>query len=236
MNITYIHHSGFLIELDSLFLLFDYVGGPLPTLNPDKLLLVFASHRHGDHFSPKIFELGIKHPKIQYILSDDIWQNQVPEEWSCWTEFIDPGQVLDLKDIDVRIHTFHSTDQGVAFLIEHNGQVFYHAGDLNHWHWNGEPDDWNKKMAADYLNELEKIKNYGQQPTIAFLPLDGRQEEWFHLGLHEFMETVGADFVFPMHFWKDYSVIERLKALPCSEAYRNKIADIQKQGQLFVYE
>ena len=72
MKITYIHHSCFLIELEQLYLLFDYVKGTLPVLSPDKDLLVLVSHRHGDHFSPDIFDLAEQHPKIRYILSDDI--------------------------------------------------------------------------------------------------------------------------------------------------------------------
>ena len=43
MKITYVHHSSFLIEQDQVLLLFDYVGGPLPALKPDKDLIVFVS-------------------------------------------------------------------------------------------------------------------------------------------------------------------------------------------------
>ncbi|MGL5435090.1 MAG: MBL fold metallo-hydrolase [Lachnospiraceae bacterium] len=236
MNITYIHHSGFLVELDSLYLLFDYVGGSLPDLNPDKQLFVFASHRHGDHFSVKIYDLTDLHPNVQYVLSDDIFQNQVPEDQSCRTEFIDAGSSLDFSEQNLHITAFHSTDEGVAFLAEHNGQSVYHAGDLNHWHWDGEPDDWNRQMADNYRQELERIKAYGVRPNIAFLPLDGRQGEWFWVGLDEFMNTVGADMVFPMHFWRDYSVIDKLKALPNAASYKDRVADIKNQGQVFGYK
>ena len=49
MTITYINHSGFFVELDTVCLLFDWWKGELPEL-PDKPLLVFVSHRHADHF------------------------------------------------------------------------------------------------------------------------------------------------------------------------------------------
>ena len=91
MKITYIRHSGFLAELDGLYLLFDYIKGPLPELSKDKDLLVFVSHRHEDHFSPAIWDLADCYPRIRYILSDDIWQNQVPDRHFCRTEFMDPG-------------------------------------------------------------------------------------------------------------------------------------------------
>lgn len=51
MKITYIHHSSFLVETEENYFLFDYFEGKLPQLKEDKPLLVFASHRHGDHFS-----------------------------------------------------------------------------------------------------------------------------------------------------------------------------------------
>lgn len=234
MNITYIHHSSFLAELDHIYLLFDYVGGKLPTLDPSKKIFVFVSHVHKDHFDPVIFELADQYPDISYIISDDVPKKQIPDEHSRRTLWISAGRTLTPENSGLVITAFHSTDQGVAFLLDYQDQVIYHAGDLNNWRWNGEPDEWNQKMEADYLAELEKIKACGRRPDIAFLVLDGRQEEWFFLGLHQFMEIVGAGRVYPMHFWRDYSIIDRFKKHPCSEPYRDQIADIRKQGQQFV--
>lgn len=78
MEITYIGHSGFLVELEHTALLFDYWQGDF-TLPAGKRLYVFASHRHPDHFNPEIFNLKAGHPEVQFILSDDIWQSRVPE-------------------------------------------------------------------------------------------------------------------------------------------------------------
>lgn len=234
MKITYIHHSSFLVELEQVLLLFDYVDGPLPALAADKSLLVFASHRHGDHFSPRIFDLATRHPDIFFVLSDDIWQNRVPQEMHGCTEFLDPGEILELAEYgDLRVTAFKSTDEGVAFMVECEGRTIYHAGDLNDWRWNGESKAWNNNMHANYMRELEGIRAGGFHPDVAFVPLDGRLEEWFFLGLHEYMETVGADVVFPMHFWEDASVIGQLKGLPLSEGYRDRVAEICSEGQEF---
>ena len=54
MKITYIHHSSFMAELEHTALLFDYFEGDIPEIPEDKPLFVFASHRHGDHFSRSI--------------------------------------------------------------------------------------------------------------------------------------------------------------------------------------
>ncbi len=234
MRITYIHHSGFLAETGQALLLFDYAGGTLPELSRDKALIVFASHRHGDHFDPAIFALADRHPDVTYVLSDDIWENQVPEARFGQTRFVDPGKVLRLnKGGGICITAFRSTDEGVAFMIETEGRTLYHAGDLNDWHWNGEAPEWNQKMHTDYLRELERIHSQGFVPDAAMVPLDGRLEDKFCLGLDEFMTAVGAGMVFPMHLWEDYSLIGKLKALPCSQAYRDRIADIEKPGDVF---
>ena len=96
MKVTYIHHSSFLVETDENYFLFDYFEGELPEFKEDKPLLVFASHRHGDHFSPVIFELAGKHKKTGFVLSDDIWKRRVPEEFLGKTYFTGPGEELEL--------------------------------------------------------------------------------------------------------------------------------------------
>lgn len=237
MKITYIHHSGFLAETDQALLLFDFVGGPLPDLAPDKDLIVFASHRHGDHFSPKIFELAQTHPRIRFVLSDDIWQNRVPEKLNCHTEFMDPGRTLRLPDGGgICITAFKSTDEGVAFMVETGGKTIYHAGDLNDWRWKEEPLSWNNNMSANYRRELELIHSKGYLPDVAMVPLDGRQEDLFSLGLDAFMRMVGAGTVFPMHFWEEYGLIRQFKELECAKEYRDRIMEITEEGQVFQLE
>ena len=107
MKITYIHHSAFLVETESAYLLFDYFQGKLPEFSEEKPLYVFASHRHPDHFSKVIFELEEKHPKIHYILAFDIWSKRVPESCKGKTEFLNPGQILD--DGTLKVEGFKST-------------------------------------------------------------------------------------------------------------------------------
>lgn len=234
MKITYIHHSSFLVELDHVILLFDYFQGKLPKLDPDKDLLVFASHRHGDHFAPVIFQLAREYPKTMFVLSDDIWENQVPVELYGKTRFVDPGKVAELPaGGGTRIAAYKSTDEGVAFVVENGGKTLYHAGDLNDWRWKGEDKAWNHNMTALYLRELDRMKADGVQPDVAMVVLDGRQEDWFHFGMDAFMEKIGAAHVFPMHFWEDYGVIGRMKGLECSRGYRDRIVEIRQEGQEF---
>ena len=86
MKITYIGHSGFLVELSHTLLLFDYYRGKIPPLPKEKELFVFVSHRHQDHFNPKIFELAKEHENTFYVISADIWKTRIPE--SLWNQSI----------------------------------------------------------------------------------------------------------------------------------------------------
>ena len=57
VTVTYIKHSGFLVETKESYLLFDYWEGKLPELQYDKELYVFSSHAHHDHYTKDIFKL-----------------------------------------------------------------------------------------------------------------------------------------------------------------------------------
>lgn len=248
MKITYIHHSSFLIELETMTLLFDYTEGVLPEIRRDKPLLVFASHRHGDHYSEKVLDLIREYKGIRYIFSDDIWRSGLPAEILGDITSMKPGQEqkfwfenegvlenpLKDKEADIQVVTYRSTDEGVAFLIKAEGKTLYHAGDLNNWYWEGEPADWNANMAKDYSAEIDKMK--GMEIDVAFLPLDPRQEEAFCLGLDEFMRKVCVSHVFPMHLWGDFSVIAKLKEMEISAPYRERIEDIQKDGDCYLVD
>ena len=133
---------------------------------------------------------------------------------------------------DIEILTFRSTDEGVAFLVKAEGMVIYHAGDLNNWRWEGEPDDWNDHMAKQYSQEVDKLS--GMHIDVAFLPLDPRQENAFCLGFDEFMRKIQVSHVFPMHCWGDFSVIRKLMDMDISAPYRERIIDIREDGECFI--
>ena len=46
MKITYLRHSGFLVEMTQVWLLFDYYRGEIPAFPKGKKGYVFVSHRH----------------------------------------------------------------------------------------------------------------------------------------------------------------------------------------------
>lgn len=132
----------------------------------------------------------------------------------------------------LQVETFRSTDEGVAFWISCAGQEIYHAGDLNNWWWEGEDMAWNRNMAASYKQEMKKMS--GRTADAAFIPVDPRLGQWFYLGAAGFMEEADAKWIFPMHFWEDYSIIQKLREHPSSEGWRDRIVEIHREGEEFI--
>ena len=206
MNITYIHHSCFLVETDRFYYLFDYVKGQLPELDIAKPIFVLSSHSHGDHYNPSIFPLlgAVGMRQVRAILSDDITP---PPQVDVLQ--VSPTQVYDL-DFELKLTTFRSTDLGVAFLIEDQDTLIYHAGDLNDWVWDEETDAYNKEMTADYRKQIDSLSHkLGQREIdVAFVVLDPRQEKDYDRGLCYFLDRVSVKTVYPMHYWEEPAIIE----------------------------
>ena len=57
---------------------------------------------------------------------------------------------------------------GIAFLVRCDGITLFHAGDLNWWHWEGEPDGENREMGA--LQAADQAG--GRKIDLAFIPVD----------------------------------------------------------------
>lgn len=228
MNITYIEHSCFSVELQKVILIFDYFKGEIPEFDENKTIYVFSSHNHHDHFDISIFQFLKRYPKVNYIFSKDIKrkfgrkffnEHGVGENIYDKIEFINMSQTLETSYL--KVETLKSTDEGVAFIVTVEGKTIYHAGDLNLWWWSGRNEIDNEKARNNYEKEIEKIKN--RHFDAAFVVLDPRQGEEFYLGFDYFMKNTDTDKAYPMHCWNDTSVIEKLKAMECSEKYRDKI-------------
>jgi L-ascorbate metabolism protein UlaG (beta-lactamase superfamily) len=217
MEITYIGHSGFLMEWENCYWLFDYYKGDIPVLDSKKKLLVFASHKHGDHFNPEIFQLADRYPDVEYVLSSDIRvvtanaaKYGVSEELLDRIQSVKPHNEYLLIDADknsILLKTLKSTDSGVAFLLNYQGKMIYHAGDLNHWIWKEETKQSNNDMTAKFNAEMNLLKDL--PIDIAFAPLDPRQEEWYYMGLEKLLNTAQVKYVFPMHFWEKPEIIQQ---------------------------
>ncbi|MBQ0059879.1 MAG: MBL fold metallo-hydrolase [Lachnospiraceae bacterium] len=258
MQVTYLGHSGFMLETDYAYYVFDYYRGAVPTFNAegtDKPVFVFSSHRHEDHYVEKIITDQAFAQTTTYFLSHDIarrirrLQKDEPDQ-----------QVLDqlekivycregdpIEQDGLRISCLKSTDIGVAFVVEElaSGLKFYHAGDLNWWHWEEEGKAYNRNMEVNFKREIDRIA--GSHFDAAFMLLDPRLEGAYCYGMNYFLEKCSADMVFPMHMWEHYEYIQKYldehpengliltRDMPKDAKAQGKsyIAAIEKDGQLF---
>lgn len=217
MKITYIDHSGFAVETEKSVYIFDYFKGELPDIPADKPVIVFASHSHPDHYNPRVFERldekGVEPSRMKAVLGKDIRENKYPEGVPVMKARAHMS--FSLED-GTLVDTLLSTDQGVAFLLTTSEGVIYHAGDLNDWYWEGEPDQDNRSMTGRYRAEIDRIK--GKEVDIAFVPLDPRQEKDYARGMLYFLKQVPAKHVFPMHYWDKPQIMETfLREYPAYE-------------------
>ena len=230
MRVTYIGHSGFSVELESHILLFDYYEGTMPEFDPAKKLLVFASHSHPDHFNREILKLADVYPDVEYVFPKDIRIAKKEQRES--EHFMRKRDEITVGDTKVK--SLRSTDEGVAFLVRCEDRIIYHAGDLNWWHWEGEPDEKNTEMRRAYQAEINRLMD--EKIDIAFVPVDPRLGEQYCWGLDCFMKRTETKVVFPMHFWGNYSIFNRLALEKCAKDYEDRIVRIEKPGQVFLLD
>ncbi|MCI2049123.1 MAG: MBL fold metallo-hydrolase [Lachnospiraceae bacterium] len=228
MKITYIHHSAFLVETDTLTLLFDYYTGAIPAIGKDRPLYVLTSHAHPDHFDRSVFRLASEHPAVRFLLSADISRSAVPSSLLGQTVFLKPETVW--SDSLLRVETLRSNDAGCAFWCTalQDGKAIYHAGDLNNWYWDGDRSD--AILADKYHRELERLR--GRRCDVAFIPVDPRLRAP-QKGMLDFLGYCGADVLFPMHQWEKYGITAQVKALPEIAGCRDRIREISQDGQVF---
>jgi hypothetical protein len=229
MRVTFLDHSGFLVELSSVTLLFDWWKGDLPPLRSDVPLLVFASHRHEDHFKREIFSLDAD----KFLLGKDIkpkplFRRGISNETLEKCAFLGGNQTVTPLP-GVTVETLPSTDEGVAFLVTAEGQTIFHAGDLNWWHWEGEDPGWNRNMEANFKRYTEPLR--GRRMDLAMLPLDPRLKEDGFRGPAYFLALADIRRFLPMHQWGDFAFTARFaQAYP---DFAGAIVPVTATGQRF---
>lgn len=241
-EVWYLYHSGFAVKLSQKLLIFDYYSNQPannePSLyngifNPDDFkdmeVYFFVSHSHYDHFNPVIVSWMKQYSNIRLILSSDIKKGCEPHPNIY---IADPEEKYVINDMN--IETFTSTDEGTAFLIKTEGSCLFHAGDLHWWHWEGEPDSFNRQMETGFKTQVEKLRKH--HIDIAFLVADPRQEKYSLLGLDWFLKQVPCTHVFPMHFADDYSIMDTIEKYRKSVSNEAEIHLINKRGQRFLLQ
>lgn len=243
MKVTFIKHSCFMVELEKSILLFDWWNGDLPVIDPEKDLYVFVSHGHEDHYSEDIWSLRATYP-VRYILFDEVAPEQGNGETGNWAA-VSAGQTGDILRVvphqqydlpgygtngdllstgeasGIHIETLLSTDQGVAFLVETEGKTIYHAGDLNIWYWDNDPDEENQWQIRTYKEEMDLLR--GKHIDVAFVPMDPRLGDHAVRAVVCFLEKNDCDALFPMHYWERMNKIQEYLKDPRVAPYADLI-------------
>ena len=206
MNLKYIYHSGFLLEFERAYMLFDYYKGDIPSLDKKKLY-VFVSHSHPDHFNEDIFDIFRDHKDVEYILSNDVVPKKQEDADRSYS--LEPNKEYYFNELGVE--TYLSTDQGLAFMVSYNGKTIYHAGDLNWWTWVGfETEEEYDNLTRNVKNEIDKMG--ARLIDIAMVPLDPRQGDRFDWGMKYFIEKTRPRHLVPMHCWNKFEVIDKFRS------------------------
>ncbi|MDR0575243.1 MAG: MBL fold metallo-hydrolase [Tannerella sp.] len=207
MKLTYVYHSGYVVEGKLCTIIIDYFKDSADNYVQNSLvsfpgkLYVLSSHRHPDHFNKDVLKWKKNRPDTEYIFSKDILKKKFvsPENAS----FLVKGDTW--QDENIYIKAFGSTDIGISFLIETEGKKIFHAGDLNNWHWDEEstPEEI-RSVERHFLKELKTLADETNHLDLAIFPVDCRLGKNYMRGAKQFVDTIQADLFAPMHFGETY--------------------------------
>lgn len=218
MKLTYIYHSGYLIECDNFSVLIDYYedtsfspqkGYVHNLLRQEKPLYILSTHSHADHFNPEVLIWKELKENITYIFSYDILEQKKVSQEKVF--FLKKGE--QFTDANLQITAFGSTDIGISFLIETARKTIFHAGDLNNWHWKEESTKEEILTAENnYLCELSLLANHTKNIDLAMFPVDPRLGNEFDRGARQFIDNLHIGIFAPMHFGEDIKVLSSFRS------------------------
>ena len=257
-EIYHLYHSGVVVKTNNSFMVFDYYNNrpngkerkiENGVLSPEdfsnkKENYVFVSHNHADHFNQVIFDWKEETNNIKYIMSSDLKQtirnsvyekivaqfNKLDVSDKSDTYFVAPDERVKMNDLT--IETYDSTDKGVSFLVKTGQLNIFHAGDLNWWHWKDNTEREQKLEEKNYKKEINKLSD--ERVDIAFVPVDPRLEEYYHLAGEYFIKEVKPEILVPIHFSDNFDITERFAVRV--EDYSTEVVKINNRGQKFIYD
>ena len=236
MKITFVAHSGFLIETPKCSLIFDYYEDPAgvlaPMLDRTRLpVIALSSHSHPDHFNPECIMWKHICNNIIYVISNDIYRK--------YRRRIDMSDFVSLKRYERRdlgvatVDTFGSTDIGLSYMLTVDGCRIFHAGDLNNWHWTDESTPGEVRDAENrFTAELDRLTPLVRGADVAMFPVDPRVGTDYDRGARQFIERIEPKTFVPMHWWHQFD--KTLSVAPVVAAHGGRLAAPMHDGQTIV--
>lgn len=218
MKLTYIFHSGFVLETDRFILIFDYWMDPANVvprfLSGGRHVYVFSSHFHEDHFNKEVLQWKNDNPftDYTYILSKDILKRRraKKEDADVWL-----AKGGTWEDENIKVTATGSNDSGVSWIVEVDDKRVFHAGDLCNWFarflaenapdetiYSEELREYFNPVAEEkrFLGELKDIRKITDSFDLVMFPVDGRISNGYTLGARQFIERFKVGLFVPMHF------------------------------------
>ncbi len=235
-TIWHIIHSSFVLKLNGIVMIFDYyedtdgmsAAGSLDTgvIGPETLageeVYVFASHGHGDHFHPVIFDWKEQVSDISYILSYDI-----PKP-SIQATVLKPGEEKTVGNI--RVRSYSSTDAGLAYSIYAHGKHIYFSGDNAFWNWDGDlGDEIYDRIALSTIDQETPM-------DIAFQVCDPRLDGVGDGGIHIFARKFQPKLLVPIHSFGKYGFNATAEKRLRDSGFINAYWCVGRRGEMFSIE
>ena len=225
MKVFYLDNSGFAMISEDVLLIFDYWRFPkeseaatfesgfvdVSKLSDFARVYIFVSHKHGDHFNKKIYELAQYNAHTKYIVETDV---PLPEDFDGVKLAV--GQ--QYADDFLKVTAWPSTDIGASFQVDFAGRTIFHAGDLNYWHWQEESTKEEVQEAYEaYISALAQMAGHLPSVDIAFFPVDPRMVSDIEVGAMMFMEQFKPKTLIAMHFGQAFeamqTAVEKIKVM-----------------------
>ncbi len=195
--VHYLSHSGWAVRTSKHFLIFDYVprrrqsdntsisnGAIVPSEIKNQNVIIFASHVHGDHYTPAIFDFRQDIPNISYVIGFE------PRDREGYNKL---ALHRDTVINEATITAIESNDSGQGFLVTVDGVTICHPGD----HANRKRD-----FSEPYKEEIDFMVGLGRPVDIMFMPVTGcnfGDVVAVRMGSFYAMDKLKPRAVFPMH-------------------------------------
>jgi L-ascorbate metabolism protein UlaG (beta-lactamase superfamily) len=235
-SIWFLGHSGWAIKTQHHFLIFDYFcntwdrkpadsclasGFILPEQIKDQKVTVFATHAHGDHYDPRIFEWANAVDDIEYVL--------------CWNQNTE-GHEYTLVPIhgersvrDMKVYANYSTDLGGGYVVEVDGLTIFHMGD----HANGAD-----RLMAEFTDEIDRVAARNNHIDIVFGGIRGcslGQPEQVKQGIYYTIDKLQPNVFVPMHAGAHSVAYKQFSDQARSDGLDQKMEVVTHRGDYFYY-
>ena len=230
MKLTYLFHSGFLLEADGFAVVFDYYreGRALldNLLHREQPLYVLISHEHRDHYNPEVLSWHRQNNRVCYIFPREMEERRELADLPQ-TVFLSRGE--SYADERLQVTAFGSTDLGASYEVVIGKRTVFHAGDLNNWHWADESTEAEVREAEEaYRAELDYLAHRVTRFDVAMFPVDARLGSDYMRGAQQFVERFEVGVFVPMHF---YPAVAKAEAFaPIARQHGSKFALLSHTG------